>query len=110
MKNIYIKNEIQKFVKKFRDDLKKENHAIKIRQEDIEKLKISINREYCKYKFPNLTSEDLIYLMENYKIQVPVWYWPNPKGRYLRISAYLYNNESEYAYLAESLNEILNKV
>ena len=49
-------------------------------------------------------------LLEKYKIQVPVWYWPNPEGRYLRISAYLYNHESEYEYLADALLELLNKV
>ena len=48
-------------------------------------------------------------LLEKYKIQVPVWYWPNPEGRYLRISAYLYNHESEYEYLADALLELLNK-
>ena len=49
-------------------------------------------------------------LLEKYKIQVPVWYWPNPEGRYLRISSYLYNHESEYEYLADALLELLNKV
>ncbi len=49
-------------------------------------------------------------LTKEHNIQVPVWYWPNPEGRYLRISAYLYNHESEYEYLANTLLEILNKV
>jgi len=49
-------------------------------------------------------------LLEEYKIQVPVWYWSNPEGRYLRISAQIYNHESEYEYLAHSLRELLNKV
>ncbi len=49
-------------------------------------------------------------LLEKYNIQVPVWYWPDPEGRYLRISAHLYNHESEYEYLADTLLEILNKV
>ena len=30
-------------------------------------------------------------LSEKYNIQVPVWTWPSPAGRYLRISAQLYN-------------------
>lgn len=51
-----------------------------------------------------------IKLLEEYNIQVPVWYWPNPEGRYIRISAQIYNHESEYEYLAESLFELLNKV
>jgi len=49
-------------------------------------------------------------LLNEYNIQVPVWYWPNPEGRYLRISAQMYNHELEYEYLADSLFEILNKV
>ena len=49
-------------------------------------------------------------LLEKYKIQVPVWYWPNPEGRYLRISAYLYNHEYEYEYLADALLELLKKL
>lgn len=51
-----------------------------------------------------------ISLLEEYNIQVPVWYWPNPEGRYLRISAHLYNHDSEYEYLADALFKLLNKV
>ncbi len=46
-------------------------------------------------------------LLENHNIQVPVWYWPNPEGRYIRISAYLYNHEEEYEYLADILKKCL---
>ena len=42
-------------------------------------------------------------LLEKYGIQVPVWSWPSPEGRYLRISAQLYNHIDEYHYLAECL-------
>ena len=42
-------------------------------------------------------------LQEKYGIQVPVWSWDSPKGRYFRISAQLYNHEDEYHYLAEAL-------
>ncbi len=42
-------------------------------------------------------------LLEKYGIQVPVWSWPSPEGRYLRISAQLYNHLDEYHYLAECL-------
>ena len=46
-------------------------------------------------------------LSENYNIQVPVWSWPSPEGRYLRISAQLYNSLDQYEFLAEALvNEL----
>jgi isopenicillin-N epimerase len=46
-------------------------------------------------------------LKEKYGIQVPVWSWPSPEGRYFRISAQLYNSEDEYRYLAWALaNEL----
>ena len=63
-------------------------------------------------EFPNKQDPDPLHhiLMKNYNIQVPVWYWPNPEGRYLRISAQLYNNKKEYEYLADALVELLNKV
>lgn len=46
-------------------------------------------------------------LREKYGIQVPVWTWESPKGRYVRISAQLYNNEEEYHYLAFALKQEL---
>ncbi|MDA7556142.1 aminotransferase class V-fold PLP-dependent enzyme [Euryarchaeota archaeon] len=46
-------------------------------------------------------------LLEDYNIQVPVWSWPNPQGRYIRISAQIYNNEAEYKYLANILEKCL---
>ena len=46
-------------------------------------------------------------LSEKYNIQVPVWSWPSPEGRYLRISAQLYNSIEEYEQLADALvNEL----
>ena len=42
-------------------------------------------------------------LLEKYRIQVPVWSWDSPKGRYIRISAQLYNSVDEYHYLADAL-------
>ena len=42
-------------------------------------------------------------LQEKYKIQIPVWSWESPKGRFIRISAQLYNSIEEYQYLAEAL-------
>ena len=46
-------------------------------------------------------------LLSKYGIQVPVWSWPSPEGRYLRISAQLYNHPDEYRYLAECLTKEL---
>lgn len=46
-------------------------------------------------------------LSEKYNIQVPVWTWPSPAGRYLRISAQLYNSIEQYERLADALvNEL----
>jgi len=45
-------------------------------------------------------------LLEEYNIQVPVWYWPNPEGRYIRISAQIYNHLEEYKYLAFALENV----
>ena len=46
-------------------------------------------------------------LSEKYNIQVPVWSWPSPEGRYLRISAQLYNSIEQYELLADALvNEL----
>ena len=42
-------------------------------------------------------------ILEKYGIQVPFWYWDSPKGRYIRISAQLYNSVEEYHYLANAL-------
>lgn len=47
-------------------------------------------------------------LQEKYNIQVPVWSWHSPEGRYFRISAQLYNHIDEYHYLAEALATELN--
>ena len=47
-------------------------------------------------------------LSSKYNIQVPVWSWPSPAGRYLRISAQLYNTIEEYQLLANALKIELN--
>ena len=47
-------------------------------------------------------------LQDKYGIQVPVWSWESPKGRYIRISAQLYNHIDEYHYLADALAKELN--
>ena len=46
-------------------------------------------------------------LQDKHNIQVPVWSWPSPEGRYIRISAQIYNHIDEYHYLAEALAEEL---
>lgn len=46
-------------------------------------------------------------LKEKYGIQIPVWSWPSPEGRYIRISAQLYNSEEQYVYLSQALKELL---
>tara|TARA_B110000902_G_C14107838_1_gene513155 strand:+ start:30 stop:716 length:687 start_codon:yes stop_codon:yes gene_type:complete len=46
-------------------------------------------------------------LQDKHNIQVPVWSWPSPEGRYIRISAQIYNHVDEYHYLAEALAEEL---
>jgi isopenicillin-N epimerase len=45
-------------------------------------------------------------LLDEHGIQVPVWGWPSPEGRYIRISAQLYNHIDEYRYLAETLSKL----
>ena len=47
-------------------------------------------------------------LSSKYNIQVPVWSWPSPAGRYLRISAQLYNTIEEYQVLVNALRIELN--
>jgi isopenicillin-N epimerase len=47
-------------------------------------------------------------LSSKYNIQVPVWSWPSPAGRYLRISAQLYNTIEQYQVLADALKHELN--
>lgn len=46
-------------------------------------------------------------LRERYGIQIPVWTWASPEGRYVRLSAQLYNSEEEYHYLAWALKQEL---
>ncbi len=47
-------------------------------------------------------------LADNHNIQVPVFTWPEPPERLLRISAHLYNEESHYRTLADALLTELN--
>ena len=48
-------------------------------------------------------------LEQRYRIQVPVFTWPAPPDRLLRISAHLYNDESQYHRLAEAVTAELGR-
>ena len=46
-------------------------------------------------------------LLERFGIQVPIHPWPAPPHRLIRISAQLYNRETDYARLRDALLELL---
>jgi isopenicillin-N epimerase len=46
-------------------------------------------------------------LRDRYAIEVPVFHFPQPPQRMLRISAQAYNSLEDYVRLAEALNELL---
>jgi len=46
-------------------------------------------------------------LLERYAIEVPVYYWPAPPRRFVRISAQAYNDLGQYERLATALAELL---
>ncbi|MFQ5718789.1 MAG: aminotransferase class V-fold PLP-dependent enzyme [Acidobacteriota bacterium] len=46
-------------------------------------------------------------LMNRHRIEVPVFVWPAPPHRLLRISAQIYNHDDEYRLLAGTLRELL---
>lgn len=46
-------------------------------------------------------------LFERHAIEVPVFPWPTPRERTLRVSAQLYNQLSDYERLAKALQELL---
>ena len=48
-------------------------------------------------------------LEQRHRIQVPVFIWPAPPERLLRISAHLYNDESQYRRLARALTDELKQ-
>ncbi len=45
-------------------------------------------------------------LLDRYGIEVPVIPWPAPPGRLIRISAQIYNDESQYRRLGEALRKL----
>jgi isopenicillin-N epimerase len=46
-------------------------------------------------------------LWDHHRIEVPVFPWPAPPRRWLRVSAQVYNREEDYRYLAAALAERL---
>jgi selenocysteine lyase/cysteine desulfurase len=46
-------------------------------------------------------------LYDRYRIEVLASVWPESPGRILRVSAQIYNEESQYARLAGALKEAL---
>jgi len=46
-------------------------------------------------------------LLADYRIQIPVWTWPRVPGRVVRLSVQLYNDISQYRYLATAMKELL---
>lgn len=48
-------------------------------------------------------------LLRRFQIEVPVFPWPSPPQRLLRISAQLYNALPQYAQLADALKSLLRK-
>lgn len=111
------------------DKIMKKNHKLLIHGRDLICRKLNIDKPcpddlitsiatiklpinfLSKSEFPNKYDPDPLHwdLKNKYQIQVPVWYWPDPEGRYIRISAQIYNDIKEYEYLADSLDELLNK-
>ena len=45
--------------------------------------------------------------MAGFAIDVPVFIWPRPPGRLLRISAQVYNSMAQYRRLADALCNLL---
>jgi isopenicillin-N epimerase len=46
-------------------------------------------------------------LLDDFHIEVPIMPWPQPPKRLIRISAQLYNDESEYERLADALTKVV---
>jgi hypothetical protein len=46
-------------------------------------------------------------LFERHRIEVPVYGWPLPHRRWIRVSPHLHNSEEQYLFLAEALREAM---
>lgn len=58
---------------------------------------------------PDGTSEPLqAMLFEQFRIEVPIFPWPQPPYRWVRISAQIYNQTKEYQQLAQALQHIFS--
>src|SRR5205085_11335275 len=58
---------------------------------------------------PSLSDKAADTLLDEFNIEVPFMPWPDSSMRLLRISAQLYNDESEYERLAGALEELLRR-
>jgi isopenicillin-N epimerase len=60
---------------------------------------------------PTLPAEDLLHraLADVHSIEVPVFPWPSPPRRLVRVSAHLYNELADYRRLAEALEGLLGR-
>ena len=47
-------------------------------------------------------------LLDDYRIEAPVFNWPEPPARYVRLSAHAYNSAEQYRELAGALEEIFS--
>jgi isopenicillin-N epimerase len=50
-----------------------------------------------------------VLLFERYQIEVPVYGWPVPARRWIRVSPHLHNSETQYVFLAAALREALGE-
>ena len=48
-------------------------------------------------------------LFERHRIEVPVYAWPGPARRWIRVSPHLHNSEAQYRFLADALREALDR-
>jgi len=54
---------------------------------------------------PNALDPLQDWLFERHRIEVPVYGWPVPHRRWIRVSPHLHNSEAQYRFLAEALRE-----
>jgi isopenicillin-N epimerase len=47
------------------------------------------------------------WLFTRHRIEVPVYGWPGPERRWIRVSPHLHNSEGQYLFLAEALREAM---
>jgi hypothetical protein len=46
-------------------------------------------------------------LFARYRIEVPIYGWPVPDRRWIRVSPHLHNAEAQYRFLADALREAM---